>query len=145
MKKRMILDDKLRKLLVDPLPVGAHLTAIFDSCHSGTMLDLDHYLCNNLYFPWQTPASRRYKTMWQHVRRRDAQCEWPSRGSATCIGLAAWACVGSCISDESRSTDGSPNGVRVITKKHHSDHKDRATPSQSRGASRYATTVPYVD
>ena len=44
-ERRMIIDNELRRLLVDALPVGAHLTAIFDSCHSGTMLDLDHYLC----------------------------------------------------------------------------------------------------
>lgn len=38
-----ILDDHLRVILVDPLPAGCRLTAIFDSCHSGTLLDLDHY------------------------------------------------------------------------------------------------------
>ena len=47
----VIFDNELRKRLVDPLPVGAYLTAIFDSCHSGTRLDLDHYLCNNIYHP----------------------------------------------------------------------------------------------
>lgn len=35
-----ILDDVLRKRLVDALPQGAKLTAFFDSCHSGTVLDL---------------------------------------------------------------------------------------------------------
>lgn len=35
-----IIDDILRKRLVDPLPQGAKLTAFFDSCHSGTVLDL---------------------------------------------------------------------------------------------------------
>ncbi|EIM89369.1 uncharacterized protein STEHIDRAFT_167177 [Stereum hirsutum FP-91666 SS1] len=41
-----IIDDDIRKLLVDPLPKGSRLTAILDSCHSGTMLDLTHYGCN---------------------------------------------------------------------------------------------------
>ncbi|KAI0754083.1 caspase domain-containing protein [Daedaleopsis nitida] len=73
-KKRMILDNKLRKLLVDPLPVGAYLTAIFDSCHSGTLLDLDHYLCNNVYYPWTNIGGvRRYMTKWLGVRRKDGQ------------------------------------------------------------------------
>lgn len=35
-----ILDDVLRRRLVDALPAGARLTAFFDSCHSGTVLDL---------------------------------------------------------------------------------------------------------
>ncbi|KAI0063752.1 hypothetical protein BV25DRAFT_356466 [Artomyces pyxidatus] len=42
----IILDDDLRILLVDPLPSGTRLTAVLDACHSGTLLDLDHYGCN---------------------------------------------------------------------------------------------------
>ncbi|KAI0685062.1 caspase domain-containing protein [Cerioporus squamosus] len=54
-------------------PSGAHLTAIFDSCHSGTMLDLDHYLCNNVYYPWMDLGNRRHMTKWLGVRRKDGQ------------------------------------------------------------------------
>lgn len=35
-----IVDDEIKKHLIDPLPEGAKLTCIFDSCHSGTVLDL---------------------------------------------------------------------------------------------------------
>lgn len=43
-----IIDDELRLIMVDrkdppgmsPLPAGCQLTALFDSCHSGTVLDL---------------------------------------------------------------------------------------------------------
>ncbi|KAJ3192016.1 Ca(2+)-dependent cysteine protease [Irineochytrium annulatum] len=35
-----ITDDDLHKTLCAPLPAGANLLAIFDSCHSGTVLDL---------------------------------------------------------------------------------------------------------
>lgn len=52
------VNQELRERLVDPLPVGAMLTAIFDSCHSGTLLDLDHYLCNTVYFPWVNKGTR---------------------------------------------------------------------------------------
>ena len=45
-----IIDDVLRKRLVDPLPQGAKLTAFFDSCHSGTVLDLR--------FTWQDQDAR---------------------------------------------------------------------------------------
>ena len=73
----MIIDNTLRRILVEPLGqrVGAHLTAIFDSCHSGTLLDLDHYLCNNIYNPRTTQGYRRYKTLWQGVHRKDGQRE----------------------------------------------------------------------
>jgi len=40
--------QKLREVLVDPLPRGSKLFALFDSCHSGTILDLAHYKCNKL-------------------------------------------------------------------------------------------------
>ncbi|QRV73109.1 ICE-like protease (caspase) p20 domain protein [Ceratobasidium sp. AG-Ba] len=35
-----LVDDELHELLVRPLPEGAGLTALFDSCHSGSVLDL---------------------------------------------------------------------------------------------------------
>lgn len=35
-----IEDDEMHMLLVRPLPMGCRLTALFDSCHSGTALDL---------------------------------------------------------------------------------------------------------
>jgi len=37
-----IVDDLMHDLMVKPLPPGCRLTAIFDSCHSGTALDLPY-------------------------------------------------------------------------------------------------------
>ena len=37
----------LRSLLVDKLPEGCHLTALFDCCHSGTILDLRYNWTGN--------------------------------------------------------------------------------------------------
>nr|ODN93748.1 metacaspase-1 [Cryptococcus depauperatus CBS 7855] len=37
-----IVDDDMHKIMVQPLPAGCRLTAIFDSCHSGTALDLPY-------------------------------------------------------------------------------------------------------
>ena len=37
-----IKDKDLRKILVDPLPAGCKMNCIFDSCHSGTILDLKY-------------------------------------------------------------------------------------------------------
>ncbi|KAK9144761.1 hypothetical protein Sjap_004664 [Stephania japonica] len=43
-KEGMIVDDKINETIVRPLPCGAKLHAIIDSCHSGTVLDLP-FLC----------------------------------------------------------------------------------------------------
>ncbi|CAG8461306.1 10169_t:CDS:2 [Ambispora gerdemannii] len=37
-----LVDDEMHDILVKPLPAGVRLTAIFDSCHSGTALDLPY-------------------------------------------------------------------------------------------------------
>ncbi|KAK0487869.1 caspase domain-containing protein [Armillaria novae-zelandiae] len=47
-EKKMIIDDLLKNILVMPLAAAdANLTAVFDCCHSGTVLDLSHYRCND--------------------------------------------------------------------------------------------------
>ncbi|KAF8883816.1 caspase domain-containing protein [Infundibulicybe gibba] len=37
-----IVDDEMHRIMVRPLPAGCRLTALFDSCHSGTVLDLPY-------------------------------------------------------------------------------------------------------
>ncbi|PCH42528.1 peptidase C14 [Wolfiporia cocos MD-104 SS10] len=37
-----IVDDELHNICVKPLPPGCRLTAVFDSCHSGSVLDLPY-------------------------------------------------------------------------------------------------------
>ena len=37
-----ITDDEMHRIMVRPLKAGVRLTAIFDSCHSGTALDLPY-------------------------------------------------------------------------------------------------------
>lgn len=45
-KAGVILDDELYEIMVSRLPTGCRLTALFDSCHSGTVLDLPYiYSC----------------------------------------------------------------------------------------------------
>ncbi|OCH94002.1 peptidase C14 [Obba rivulosa] len=67
----LILDNLLRKILVNPLPVGVRLMTFFDTCHSGTMLDLPHYKCNKI------PRSKcvdeiKWKNMKYFPKRRKA-------------------------------------------------------------------------
>lgn len=42
LNKGLMEDDELHELMVSPLPAGCRLTALFDSCHSGTVLDLPY-------------------------------------------------------------------------------------------------------
>ncbi|KAL1747559.1 caspase domain-containing protein [Schizophyllum fasciatum] len=42
---RCIIDDDLRKYLVDPLKSRCKLVAVMDACHSATLLDLAHERC----------------------------------------------------------------------------------------------------
>jgi len=55
----LIRDNDLRALLVNVLPVGSTLVAIIDSCHSESMLDLDHFRCNRVYTPWVSKGGRK--------------------------------------------------------------------------------------
>lgn len=41
-KSGHIVDDDMHAIMVQPLPTGCRLTAIFDSCHSGSALDLPY-------------------------------------------------------------------------------------------------------
>jgi len=41
-KNGHIVDDLMHQIMVKPLPAGCRLTAIFDSCHSGSVLDLPY-------------------------------------------------------------------------------------------------------
>ena len=41
-KNGYIVDDEMHRIMVQPLEAGVRLTAIVDSCHSGTALDLPY-------------------------------------------------------------------------------------------------------
>ncbi|KAI9511062.1 caspase domain-containing protein [Russula earlei] len=69
---KRIIDNELKYILVKDLPVGSTLTALLDTCHSGTMLDLPHYYCNNVYVPWLSKGDRRTKTMQNKIVRGHA-------------------------------------------------------------------------
>jgi len=54
-----IIDNTLKKRLVKPLPRGSKLFALWDSCHSDTILDLDHHKCNKLHSGCTGAGTRR--------------------------------------------------------------------------------------
>ncbi|KAK7447387.1 hypothetical protein VKT23_014097 [Stygiomarasmius scandens] len=49
--ERMVMDDDLKRLLADRLPPTCKLTAVMDTCHSATLLDLFHHRCNRISRP----------------------------------------------------------------------------------------------
>ncbi|KAG5726240.1 hypothetical protein E4T56_gene20519 [Termitomyces sp. T112] len=56
-KEAGIIDDVLEEYLVKRLDCMSNLTAIFDTCHSNTLLDLPHYRCNRVY-NWKSRLRR---------------------------------------------------------------------------------------
>ncbi|TDL25334.1 hypothetical protein BD410DRAFT_785255 [Rickenella mellea] len=69
-RETLILDDQMNDILVKGLPIGCCLVAIYDSCHSGTALDVKHYDCNKVYIPYVSRGPRRAKPKHdQNVRR----------------------------------------------------------------------------
>lgn len=57
-----IVDDDLRKMLVDPLPEGAILRVLFDQCHSATALDLRYTYTSGSTLPKATVVSKSKNT-----------------------------------------------------------------------------------
>ncbi|KAJ7466884.1 caspase domain-containing protein [Mycena latifolia] len=64
---------ELHKRLVKPLPVDAHLVAVLDTCHSGSLLDLPHYRCNRVLVPWINRGRRTSEDLRHWVVRRGAR------------------------------------------------------------------------
>ncbi|KAJ3538378.1 hypothetical protein NMY22_g5188 [Coprinellus aureogranulatus] len=88
-----IIDDELYKALVDRLPAGCRLTAIFDSCHSGTVLDL----------PYIHSAHGRLRSI-KHVSRRVRERGVAPSGDVICF---------SACKDDETSADTFTGGVAV--------------------------------
>ncbi|KAJ7633411.1 caspase domain-containing protein [Mycena polygramma] len=70
---QMIVDNELHKTLVKPLPLGSHLVAVLDTCHSGSLLDLKHYRCNRVPVPWLWRGKRNSEPIRNAVVRRGAR------------------------------------------------------------------------
>jgi hypothetical protein len=47
---KFIIDDELYNILVKSLPAGVKLRVVFDSCHSGSCLDLPHRWLGSSYY-----------------------------------------------------------------------------------------------
>jgi len=88
-----IVDNDLYTALVAPLPTGCRLTAVFDSCHSGTVLDL----------PYLHSAHGRLRSL-AHITQSALK-----RGVAPCSDVI---CFAGC-KDDGTSADTFEGGVAV--------------------------------
>ncbi|KZS87306.1 hypothetical protein SISNIDRAFT_471061 [Sistotremastrum niveocremeum HHB9708] len=53
---RLITDDDMHDILIRPLPPGCRLTALFDCCHSGTVLDLPYNIPTSFHASSRSPS-----------------------------------------------------------------------------------------
>ncbi|ONH67569.1 Metacaspase-1 [Cyberlindnera fabianii] len=97
-----ILDDVMHDILVKPLPQGARLTAFFDSCHSGTALDLP--------FIYSTKGVIKEPNIWKDVGMNGLNAVM-SYASGNIGGV-----VSSLSSAFSRATQGDYNRQQAIAK-----------------------------
>jgi len=129
---KRIIDNELNYILVKEIPVGCTLLAILDTCHSGTMLDLPHYHCNNVYVPWLSKGQRRTKSLHLRTARNYALDfvgfpDVASRRPSTIASLM------------SRLTDSPPGSLRINTEVSnimagtHREMTPEAGPHEARG------------
>ncbi|KAI0051548.1 peptidase C14 [Auriscalpium vulgare] len=87
----VITDDVMHSVMVKPLPPGCRLTALFDSCHSGSVLDLPYLYHSNGRIKG-SDVTRRFKEI-----------------KSTPADVITW----SGCKDSQTSADTSQNGVAV--------------------------------
>ncbi|KAF8173239.1 peptidase C14, caspase domain-containing protein [Mycena galopus ATCC 62051] len=86
-EERMIKDNELRARLVDRLSGGVSLVAVFDSCHSASLLDLEHMRCNQVFVPWISKGKRKTDEIRNRIVRRLAiPVQTPSRSPTSYTG-----------------------------------------------------------
>ncbi|KAJ7640301.1 caspase domain-containing protein [Mycena polygramma] len=75
-RQSCLVDNELKRLLINPLPAKASLVAILDTCHSASLLDLDHGKCNQKWTCPEDTAQHR-----KPVSLHDSSHPGPSRVS----------------------------------------------------------------
>lgn len=89
---------------MDRLPPGSQLVAIFDACHSATLLgmlsscslkprldaalvDLEHSHCNRVVVPYVSKGRRRSRTLWNQNVRKNALTSSRTQGRRVSVSI----------------------------------------------------------
>ncbi|KZV68378.1 hypothetical protein PENSPDRAFT_16701 [Peniophora sp. CONT] len=80
----ILVDDDLHDIMVKPLPAGCRLTALYDSCHSGSVLDLPCIYTHDQEDG--VPESRNERSMLIKSSQADVICWSACKDSESAIG-----------------------------------------------------------
>ncbi|EIW85876.1 hypothetical protein CONPUDRAFT_78523 [Coniophora puteana RWD-64-598 SS2] len=118
----IIVDDEMHKIMVKSLPPQCRLTAIFDSCHSGTALDLPYVYHHDgrLRGNQVTPAWREYKSSSADVISftgcRDDQTSADTNQGGDAVGAMSWAFRESLSKNKDQSYQSLLMSIRALLK-----------------------------
>jgi len=121
-----ILDDDMHTIMVKSLPQGCRLTAVFDSCHSGTALDLPYVYHSNgrLKGNQITPSARAAKLTSADVISwcacRDDQTSADTTEGGEAVGAMSYAFMFSLKQNPNQTYSQLLRSVRDILRKRYS-------------------------
>ncbi|KAG2030795.1 caspase domain-containing protein [Suillus americanus] len=124
-KAGFIVDDQMHRIMVKSLPTGCRLTAIFDSCHSGTALDLPYIYHSNgrLKGSSTTPRFQAEKATGADVISfsgcRDDQSSADTTQGGMAVGAMSYAFVKSLTRNPVQSYQELLKSVRDILKQNY--------------------------
>ena len=98
-----LIDDTMHDIMVKSLPQGARLTALFDSCHSGTVLDLP--------YTYSTKGVIKEPNMWKDVGSDGIQA---AMAYATGNRSALFSSIGNMVSSVTKKQNVDRERVRQI-------------------------------
>ncbi|KAL9714109.1 hypothetical protein Ac2012v2_002418 [Leucoagaricus gongylophorus] len=120
-----IVDDELHEIMVSRLPGGCRLTALTDSCHSGTILDLPHtYSCHGRLESDVTEHWRRKKVSdadvisWSACRDRETSADTFHQGVP--VGAMSDAFISSLKAQPNQSYEELLHSLRTILRSKYS-------------------------
>ncbi|KAF8998340.1 peptidase C14 [Hymenopellis radicata] len=114
-----IIDDILHDFLVRPLPMGCRLTALFDCCHSGTVLDLpfSYDTHGNLTLQVTQKAYRKKMSSADVIcwsGSKDGQTSADTFQGGVAVGAMSYAFIKSLRANHNQSYQGLLKSVRTI-------------------------------
>lgn len=121
-----ILDDELNKIIVTNLPEGCRLTAVFDSCHSGSILDLPYLYHSNgrVKGSQVTPSHRKEKGTRADVISwsgcKDSQTSADTYENGVAVGAMSYAFMSALKAKPDQSYQDLLKSIRDILRKKYS-------------------------